>query len=383
MSFANPNIREKLTQKLGAPIDRSMVNLCDRIICQHKYGLDITQQIFIEERKSCKESGILKLAREALKIPELIEQSQEFKNVRKFLQKIWRGGEYHNFTDDELDFIFQNYERLTPKEISTHLLPTKDSPWITRAIAYLIDVIGHKPVSDEEQNNLVVGRYVPPQSDEQIIDLINRSDFAANFKIKNLDAKKRDSIAAIKKFLAAPRFVEMASMFVNQRHRDVFETEFVKAVYDKPDLISDEVNLYIALASEYVTMLEIRQQMSILNHRLAESMSDDEEGRKFTMSLSEALKDKTSAYNLCSKRILDMTKSLSGDRIKKLDKQAAVNQSLTKFVELVKEEKERKRLMVLARAQEFKVKERIEELENYSDLFVEVFGLGREEPFNL
>jgi hypothetical protein len=175
----------------------------------------------------------------------------------------------------------------------------------------------------------------------------------------------------------------MVSMITNVKHREVFETEFVKAVYNKPDLNSDEVNLYIWLALEYVTLIEIRQQITILNDRLAESMSDDEEGRKFTMSLSEALKDKTSAYNHCLERTLKMTRSLSGDRIKKLEKQALANQSLAQFIELVQDEKERRRMILIAKAEEFKVKEKIQELENFSELFVEVYGVGKEEVFSL
>jgi hypothetical protein len=112
-------------------------------------------------------------------------------------------------------------------------------------------------------------------------------------------------------------------------------------------------------------------------------MSDDEEGRKFTMSLSEALKDKTAAYNHCLERTLKMTRSLSGDRIKKLEKQALANQSLAQFIELVQDEKERKRMILIAKAEEFKVKEKIQELENFSELFVEVYGVGKEEVFSL
>lgn len=377
------NIREKLTSKLGEKIDRSKTNLCDRIISQSKYNLDYSQQKFLEERKNCKESNILNLAQEVYKNPSLYEQTEEFKNVRKYLQKIWRGGEYENFTDEQLDFIFENGESLTAKDISIALFPDREFITLIKPITYLLEAAGIKDIKTEERNEKINTRYNPPKTDLQVVNLINKSDFAAKFEYGALDPKKKESVAAVKKFLSAPRFVEMISTMTNPKFREVFETEFVKAVYNKPDLISDEVNLYIALALEYVTLLEIKQQMTILNDRLAEAASDTEEGRKFTMVLSEALKDKTAAYNQCLQRTLQMTKSLSGDRIKKLEKQAAANESLTQFIELVKDEQERKRMMILARAEEFKVKQKIEELENFEDLFVEVFGLGKEEVFNL
>jgi hypothetical protein len=40
-------------------------------------------------------------------------------------------------------------------------------------------------------------------------------------------------------------------------------------------------------------------------------------------------------------------------------------------------------MILIAKAEEFKVKEKIQELENFSELFVEVYGVGKEEVFSL
>jgi hypothetical protein len=379
------NTRENLTEKLGEPVDRSITNLADKIICQHKYNLNLSQQRFLESKKNSKttDGNILTLAQEAYKNPTLFEQTEEFKNVRKFMQKLWRNGEYQNFTDEQIDFIFENGDVMGPKELSEALFPDKEFITLVKHILPLLEAGGIKESKGEEKPDKISTRYSPPRTDLQVVNLINRSDFSAKFDHNNLDPRKKESVSAVKKFLSAPRFVEMISTMTNPKYREVFETEFVKAIYNKTELISDEVNLYIALALEYVTLLEIKQQMTILNDRLAESVSDDDEARKFTMSLSEALKDKTAAYNQCLTRTLQMTRSLSGDRIKKLEKQANAHQSLVPFIEMVKDEKDRKRMMILARAAEIKVKDRIEELDNFSELFVEVYGLGKEEAFNL
>jgi len=76
----NSSIRENLTNKLGRKIDRKKVNLCDKIICQHKYNLDLVQQEYLEDNKNCKESNILSLAQDVYKNPKLIEQTEEFKS---------------------------------------------------------------------------------------------------------------------------------------------------------------------------------------------------------------------------------------------------------------------------------------------------------------
>lgn len=378
------SIRKRLTEKLGKPIDRNKINLADRIICQYRYNLDLEQQEFLETRKNCKKSHILELAQETYKNKTLIEQSEEFKNVRKFLDKVIRESYCSNYNDEQLDYIFNNGNKKSAYEIAGDLFPDEEQVLSIKNISHLIAAAGLKlQEGNPETENALGFKYNPPKTDLQIVNLINKYDFSAKYDYNDLDSKQKESVARVKRFLSAPRYVELMSTMTNQRHREVFESEFVKAVYDKIDLNSDQVNLYIALALEHVTLLEIRQQISILNTRLAESVSDDEDSRKFTMSLSEALKDKTAAYNQCLQRTLNMTKSLSGDRIKQLEKQAAVNQSLTQFIELVKEEKERRRLMLIARADEFKVKENIKELSSFPELFVEVFGLGKDEVFQL
>lgn len=379
-------IREKLTAKLGGTIDRKKINLADRIISQHKYHLDLPQQLFLESRRNSKESGILQLAQEVYSKPALIEQTEEFKNVRKYMQKIWNGGECPNYTDEQLDAIFNHGGATTPKEIASILFPDLSAtPQTVRYITWLLEASGIKAEQEDliEMRETVEKRYTPPKTDKQVIALINRADHSAKFEIENLDARKKDSITAVKKFLSAPRFVEMASILIYEKHREIFETEFVKAVYNKPDLNSDQVNLYIDLAQEYVTLLEIREQQAILNKRLKESVSGDEEAKRFTMTWANALKDKSAAYNDCQARILQRTKSLSGDRVALLKTRALANQSLTQFIELVKDEQERKRLMILARAAEEKVKTNIKEIEEYSDLWAEVFGAGKDELFNL
>lgn len=377
------NTREILIEKLKVDVDTATINLSDRIINQKLYGLDFKQQTFLEKKINSKESHLLNLAQEVFKNPQLIEQSEEFKNVRKFMQKLWRGGEWPKYSNEELDYIFENGASMTPHDIAGTLFPDEPAVKSIRPISYLLQAAGITQGKNEEKDIKVTTRYNPPKTDIQVVNLINKSDFSAKYDYNNLDQKKKDCVAAVKKFLAAPRFVETITALTNLRHREVFETEFVKVIYNKPDLIPDETNLYLQLALEYVNLLEIREHISNLNDRLKESTSDDDEGRKFTITLTEALKDKTTAYNQCLDRTIKMTKSLSGDRIKKLEKQVESNNSLTNFVELVKEEKERKRLMLLARAAEFKVKERIEELDNFPDLFVEVFGLGKDEVFNI
>lgn len=381
--------REILTEKLGKSIDRSKVNLCNRIVCQHKYGLNLEQQEFLEARKNSKKSHLLDFTQEVFKNPALIEQSEEYKNVRKFMELTWRNSSYDlewEYTDEKLDFIFANGDKMSAKEIALSIFPDKEPTSCLRTISNLLDAAGIKQGEEEDvaAETSVYSRYNPPKTDLQVVNLINKSDPFAKYDYNNLDIRKKESVAAVKKFLSSPRFIQHVSEIESKERREVLESEFVKAVYNKSDLNSDQVNLYINLSLDYVNLLEITKQIHSWKKMLEDiPTGGGEEGVKMTHSVSEALKDRTAALNQCLARIQTATKSLSGDRVKQLEKQAAANQSLHQFVELVKDENERKRMMLIARSHEFNVKEKIEELSSFDELFVQVFGLGKEEVFSM
>ena len=54
-----------------------------------------------------------------------------------------------------------------------------------------------------------------------------------------------DNAASCIKFLGAPRFIQVINTYSGSEDRRLFEAEFIRSVWDKPDLTSEELNLYI------------------------------------------------------------------------------------------------------------------------------------------
>ena len=46
-------------------------------------------------------------------------------------------------------------------------------------------------------------------------------------------------------YLSSPRFVGNYDSYNSSIDKELFEAEFVRSVWDKPDLTIDEINLYI------------------------------------------------------------------------------------------------------------------------------------------
>ena len=69
-------------------------------------------------------------------------------------------------------------------------------------------------------------------------------------------------------YLKSPRFVHFINQYSTIADRDLFESEFVRTVWDKPDLTNDELNLYITVCTNYVRQKHIQQRIDRLNNML-------------------------------------------------------------------------------------------------------------------
>lgn len=356
------------------------VNYCDRVISEYRYGLTTEQQKFLEDNIAQKD--IIRLTRDCYKSTDLDEHSEEFQNVKKFLLKTSRGSDNFNFNGEQVRFIEDNGPSMRPIDIARALFPSAAGTLIKEA-----QTIGlyckAKDIQFEEQadNDLteVSGDYEPPRSDHKIIGKINLADANARYHISSLDPRKKECISGLKKNLNSPRFVMIANSIKRMRLREFFEMEFIRAIYDKPDLNADETNAYISLCKAYVDEMIILEIISGLNDRLTEVITDDDMGKKFAIGLAEALKTKTSEAKECRTFIHQLQKSLSGSRADRIKDLAALNQSLAKFIQLAEDERGRQKYLRVQEARLSEIKEEAEVLKQAPDIIAEIFGTDIEE----
>lgn len=356
-------------------------NFCDRVVSQHRYGLTFDQQEFLESNSN--RTDILILTRECFKDITLDEHSDEFSNIKKFLLKVKRGNDSYNFNTEQLKFIEENGPNMRPIDIARALFPTADSALVreSQSIAAYCkakDIQFDDPI--EEKTDEVFGNYEPPRSDHKIIAKINQADINAGYHIAKLDPKQKECISALKKNLNSPRFVIIANSIKRAKLREFFEVEFIRSVYDKPDLNADETNTYISLCKAYVDEIIIWEIIAGLNDRLSEVISDDDkDGKKFAMTLSESLDTKTREAKECRAFIHTLQKSLSGSRASRIENLKELNQSLAKFVQVAEYEKGREKYTRVLEARLKEVKEEADKIAESDDLVAEIFGIDIEE----
>lgn len=354
-------------------------NRADRIISEYRYGLSESQQIFIEDNST--RTDLLKLAQDCFNDISIDEHSDQYKSVKNFLIKYKKGIKAHDLTDEQIEFIQTNGAVTRAIEIARQFYPNSDSNLAkeSQTIAAVAKALGVPWEGDNVISEEVEGDYEPPKTDFQVIEKMNKADINLKLHVTKLDSRKREWIAALKRNMHSPRFLAIANSIRRKKLRELYESEFVKATYDKPDLNAEETNMYITLCNEYVLDVTITEQINLLNDRLCESTVDDEDSRTFTMSLSNSLAAKTKESNECKRRITQLQQSLSGSRSERLKDIATLNESLTKFVELVQEENGRKKLLRLAEAKNLEVMEEIKRIDNFDELIAEVWGMSVEE----
>lgn len=370
---------KKKTER-AKPVEKKIdYNRAENIICKHLFDLSDEQQNEIRKTYA-NYKDILQLTKDIHGDKSLTEDSDEYKSVKNFIVRIHSGTLAFNYSEEQINFIADSGEEMTATEIVRNLFPDKDggvSQEIKTAVA-LLKAFGVE-YRGKPGETKVAGPYVPPHTDHKIIALINRSNPSANYSLGNLDSDKRKCIASLKRHLCSKRFCSMASAIRSLQHRDVFQTEFISAVADKPDLTPEEINGYMNLANEYVLSLLITDQIANLNDRLQEATDDDEDGRKYTKNISDSLSTKAKEYHDCQNRMRSLHDDLAGKRSDRLKYSIAANESLSKYIELCRLEEGRAYLAKLGEKRNKEIHQEAKRIESLADLVMEIKGVSIEE----
>jgi len=155
----------------------------------------------------------------------------------------------------------------------------------------------------------------------------------------------------------------------------LFEHEFVRLTWDKPDLTADELNLYLNVCKEVINLEVISAHLNKLN-----SMFDEaDEQQEMSIRLAEIIKTKSSEYHQCETRIENLTKKLQGDRGERMKKMQKENASFLSIVQLFQEQEERETMIRIAEMQKESIKKEAERLEGMAEWKARVLGISQED----
>jgi hypothetical protein len=282
-------------------------------------------------------------------------------------------------TEDQKNLIleYHNDDKLNSLQIAQMIFQDREVKNLSKEQRVVSDFLKThsgdflRPIEDKKNCSV----YDPPKTHEECIEKINKFT-SANLpeRFNSLKKQDKDCVQNLMNSLASPRFIQILNTYTEQ-DGFLFEAEYVRAVWDKPDLTSDELNLYINVCVDYVNLKTIQRNMEKLNRMFDEC----EDQTEMSVKLAEILKAKSSEYHQCEQRQESLIKKLNGDRSVRMKNRENDFASVLNLVQSFQQKEERDRMIEIAEKQKLAVSEEVDNLESMDAWKSRILGLRRED----
>ena len=341
------------------------------------------QKQFLKEN-AAKITSLIDLTRQCFEDEKLDGRSKEGRAVRKFLVEnsinfkttATSRTEDIELTQQQKDFILEQAESgLSSLEIAKIIFPERNVKSLSNeqrtVLAFIRDV---NPDIIPSQDGAALNSYISPKSLSRIIKKIND---ATGLDLDHAKLNRQKQVCAEKLGinLNNSRFLKIINNYLNQEDRVLFEHEFIRLTWDKPDLTADEINLYLNACKEVINLEVISSHLNKLNDMF--DIADDQ--TEMSVRLAEIIKAKSGEYHQCETRIENLTKKLQGDRAERMKKNQKENASFLSIVQSFQEEEERKTMVRIAEMQKQSIKKEAERLEGMAEWKARVLGISQED----
>ncbi len=268
--------------------------------------------------------------------------------------KVEKKGEME-LTEAHTDFIMQNSENMTAMEMARVLFPEKKITPLHGefiAIQKYLKSISPDLVSETEQ--VAEGEYEAPKSIYRIIPKVNKYvgklqlEDAKLLDPKTINDRDIKNLRALIGYMNTHSFLSTINIYEKEYERTLFESRFIRYVYNKPDLLEEEVDQYVAICDKAVALFQLKKQIQVLQKRINMSFDTDDTAKQKLatndINLLESYRERETASEKWIETVLD---KLVGSRDARLKGRNQENASILNFLEAFQSEKKRKEILEL------------------------------------
>jgi hypothetical protein len=317
--------------------------------------------------------------------PQLDGRSKEGREVRSYM--VATGMKFNTarrekkedivFTEQQQQFIIdQANTGLSSLAIAELLFPKKEIKPLSmeqRAVFSLMKQI-NPDYNPSQDTDAVLSSYVAPKSAGRVLKKIN--DATGNvFDEDTINRQHKICVEKLAINLNNSRFVKIMNNYTLKDDRELFEQEFIRLTWDKPDLTSDEINLYMNVGKEIINLEVVSKHLNKLNDMF--DIANDQQD--MSVRLAEIIKAKSSEYHQCETRIENLTKKLQGDRSSRMQNKQRENASLLALVQFFQDEDERINMVKIAEMQKQLVSEEADRLEGMEEWKARILGISKDD----
>ena len=343
-----------------------MINLTDE---QKEFALNMFND----------DPNIINITKEVFKDDSLDGRSKEGRAVSKFLAKNGlqtqttkrQKSDDVTLSEDQVEKILEmEGEGFNTSQIADVLF-NKEVKRLSNEWRAVNDILGQDREAPADGPSAT---YASPQAISRIIKKINDST-GYGLEENKMSRNQRTCCDRLRINLSNSRFVAIVNNYINSRDKELFEQEFIRLTWDKPDLTPDELNLYMNVCKEIINLELITSHLQKLND-MFESADDQDE---MSIRLAEIIKAKSSEYHQCETRIENLTKKLQGDRGARLASKQKDTASFLSIVQLFQEEEGRQNMVRIVEMQKQVIKKEAQKLEGMAAWKARVLGIGIED----
>lgn len=233
---------------------------------------------------------------------------------------------------------------------------------------------------DEE---MAEGDYQPPKSITQLIYKVNKFAIQSREngrpvyeqgKLSNQDEKQ---LRYLDMYMTIPLFLSEANKFTRKTDRELYEANFIAHMWNKPEMMTEDVFQYIALCSEIVKKGSIERMAQRLEDRINATLDTDEHFKMAEIELLNSVREKA---NVSMKKIADLQKTLVDDRAKRDSERIQASASMHNLVDAWKKQDERRKLIQASeKLKKLELKDEVDRLSTMDAIKAEFFGLSAED----
>jgi hypothetical protein len=280
------------------------------------------------------------------------------------------------FTDSNKEFIINSAQQgMSSFAIAELLYPDREIKKLgaeQRAVLEHIRSVNENFVPSQESGLLT--SYSPPKTYPRLVKKVLDST-GLELDEQKMSRGQKNCLDKLAINLSNSRFIKIMNNYTSKDDRSLFEEEFTRLTWDKPDLTADELNLYMNVCKEIINLEVISKHLNKLN----DLFDCAEEQNDMSVKLAEIIKAKSGEYHQCEGRIEALTKKLQGDRSERMKNKQRENASILSLVQMFQDEEERKNMVRIAEMQKKLVKDEANRLEGMSAFKARVLGISQED----
>lgn len=225
--------------------------------------------------------------------------------------------------------------------------------------------------------------YVPPKTDQHVIARL-RDYRICDWEIDKLSDKEKLMIRYIIKYTHTYRFISEMNSLLKREERQFVEAGFLKNVYNKNELESEYIDMYISLSLSFLETQKMRKELGDLLEIKDDELEASRANGKANVSgnIIDAINELRKEISAREAKQEQTIKKLLGDRESQLKNRGENKITVDTLFEAWSNKKRREQILKVAEIRKKNLEDELGDIKSMDALKFEIWGMEEAELLN-